>query len=169
MTTKTTRMFLWLVAMAFGVLGATEPATEDDKVERIFVIRRNLEGPLNGPPVNVGVLSHSALLLKTAHKYYTLEYMDDSKVHLTETTPEMIKEYPNEKWAHIKAAGRFDEEEKLLDWARQLSGAAVEPLHTPEELKSMMQELVGDYSVWRKEHCHTAQERLRRKLGLKVD
>lgn len=170
MTSKTALLFFWLAAILHGVHTAPEAVADDDKVERIFVIRRNLSGTLDGPPVDVGVLAHSGLLLKTMQgKYYTLEYMDDSKVHLTETTPETVKEHTEKKWAHIKAAGRSEGKEKVLEWSRQLSGVKIDPKYTPGELKTMMEEVVGEYSVWKKEYCHAAQERLRRKLGLSVD
>ena len=54
----------------------------DEKIERVFVIRRPPDGPII-ETASIGELAHSALLLQTeSNHYYILEYMSDAQSHL---------------------------------------------------------------------------------------
>lgn len=147
----------------------TPENAEESKVEHVFVIRRNLSD-IKNIPKDKGVVSHSALLLKNQNgEFFVLEYMGDSKVYLTATKQKVIREYKDEKFAHVELNGRYDQSVTVINWTRQLEGSAVEPKYTPKELKDLMEREMKEYSVWKKEYCHTAQERVRTFLGIKVE
>ena len=151
--------------LASGVMASEFVADGDNKVVHVYVIRRKLAGQ---PIGSVREFAHSALLLKTEKgEFFTLEYMSDSKAHLTKGTPKIIKENKKKKYADIKMEGYVDGKTKVCEWERQLTGKKVDPKYTPEELRTKMQDLMKKYSIWKKEHCHTAQERLREFLGIK--
>jgi len=135
-----------------------------DKVEHIYVIRRKLGGQ---PVGSIRSFAHSALLLKTGSgAYYTLEYMGDSKVYLTKGEPKVLRSDQEKKYAVITMAGVADGKSEEFEWERQLLGKPLDGKSSPEQLQKQMQSLMKEYSVWKKEHCHTAQERLRKKLGV---
>jgi len=139
------------------------------KVVHVYVIRR----PLDKTPGSVDVLAHSGLLLKTDKgRFLVLEYMSDGKAHLTEGVPTDVKTRNTSKDIKMKGYVIREKAGKVVEfeWESQLKGKAVTAKFTPEELRESMQKLMSSgYSVWKAEHCHTAQERLRREtLGLDV-
>lgn len=145
-------------------LGPVAVEEGSDSVVHVYVIRRQLLGQ---PIPSVRSLAHSALLLKTkGGKYYTLEFMDDSKAHLTSGVPLESSSDAARKVAIITMDGWGEGKSKSFEWERQLNGKALSGDHTPQQLLLMMQGEMKDYSVWKEEHCHSAQERLRKKLGL---
>jgi hypothetical protein len=153
--------------LCFHDVSSSAPHVADDSVERVYVIRRLLGGG-DGIPINRGAIAHSGLLLKTKNgKFYVLEYMDDSKVHLTATEQVTVKEFKEDKYAHVRLVGRTEGTEKQLNWTRQLDGSVLSQNLSPKELKEKMEGLVKEYSVWKQEHCHKAQEKLRESLGIK--
>lgn len=160
---------VWLVALSlvyFGLSPALVKA-EESKANHLYVIRR----PLDAQPVtSIRKYAHSALLVQTTNgKFYVLEYMADSKAHLTETEMTEVSKPEAKKIAIVKVKGMTDGGVKELEWERQLSGSKLEPKWSPVELRDKMQTLMKEYSIWKEEYCHSAQERLRRELGLKVD
>ncbi len=155
-----------LLVAAFVSCAVAMLAQADDKVDRVehvYVIRRALAGQ----PINrVGNFGHSALLLKTeSGNCYVLEYMGDSQAHLTKAEQKTISHDKKRQIARIKMAGWTKMMPAEFEWERQLAGQSIEPAYTPDELRELMQGLMRRYSVWNKEHCHTAQERLRLFLG----
>lgn len=141
-------------------------SAEDDGqlVTRVYVIRRPLDGALIG---SAGPLAHSGLLLQTkAGEYYVLEYMNDSRAWLTAGTPKELGRDTGRKVANIKMNGIAGGKVVIVEWERQLHGSALEPKWTPEQLQQKMQIQMKRYNVWKAEHCHQAQERLRREVGL---
>jgi hypothetical protein len=146
-----------------------------EHVDRIFVIRRTLTGDA---AIKRGDLAHSALLLRTKDEnWYVLEFMRDSNVYLTRTEQQVVQEHTKESWAEVKLKGRYFRSlvgedppiEKQLVWTRQLKGESIEAKFTPQQLKEQMEAVVKKYSLLKGEHCHKAQEHLRKSLGLKVD
>lgn len=127
-------------------------------VTHVYVIRR----PLDGLPIgSAGPLAHSALLLQTVNEHYVLEYMDDSRAHLTQGTPTEVSRDAGRKIANIKMNGVAGGRTVSFEWERQLRGTAVDPRWTPQQLQQQMQALMKPYSLWKAEHCHQAQQRLR--------
>jgi hypothetical protein len=111
-------------------------------------------------------LSHSALLLRTERgRYYTLEYMGDSQAHVTEGTPALLAT-PSRQVAVVAMKGQIDGQPTEAKWECDLTGPRIQPKWSAGELQQKMQSLMRPYSVWRREHCHTAQERLRRELRI---
>jgi hypothetical protein len=151
----------WLLAAA-GDARADSPAA-GDKVVQIFVMRRPLDGPVLG---SVRRFRHSALLLRTDRgRYYTLEYTNDSRAHLTEGRPALF-EVPAEGRAIVAMAGYVGGRTEEARWECEAAGLVVPPEWSPADLQQKMQSLMKPYSIWRREHCHTAQERLRRELRI---
>ncbi|WP_143543826.1 hypothetical protein [Rhodopirellula sp. MGV] len=63
--------------------------------------------------------------------------------------------------------GKAGNGEKEFKWTRQKSGVALDGHFTPDALLLRMQALMNNgYSVLQQEQCHTAQERLRKALGV---
>jgi hypothetical protein len=143
---------------------ARAKGADQDPVVHVYVMRRQLLGQ---PVPSVRSWAHSALLLKTkAGKFYTLEFMSDSKAHLTASTPKEISVDQKRKVALIKMEGWGDGKQESFEWERQLLGKELDAGQAPAELRDLMQAQMKEYSVWDKEHCHTAQERLRKQLKL---
>ena len=89
----------------------------DREIERVFVARRPLSpGTKNWQKYRHA--AHSALLLRTVGgKYYILEYMADSQVHLYEIVLKVtktIQDPPHEKF-----------ELNGVEWTKQLYGKAL--------------------------------------------
>lgn len=148
-----------------NVAHATDVAQpQPEKVSRIYVMRR----PLNRQPLNsLGAFAHSALLLQTDQgNSYVLEYQRDSKAHLTLSKQQDIVENRKKGVANIRMAGWANGRVAEFYWERQLIGDPVPGNWTPQELQQRMQDSMKGYSVLKKEHCHTAQQRLRSELGL---
>lgn len=157
---------LLTVLVGVGIAGEQSDAPDgSDKVSHVFVIRRALD---DQPLGSVRQIAHSALLLRTCSgRHYTLEYMGDSRAHLTEAEPQEFKRHEGDRYADIKMKGQKNGGGTAeFEWERQLRGRAIEPKSTPEELRELMQSLMSEYSLWKKEHCHTAQERVRRRLEI---
>ena len=137
---------------------------ESDKVIHLFVVRRNLDIP--GKP-RVGVLAHSAVLLKTEkEEFYLLEYLGDSNAHLNRVTFTVNED--NDDHLIVKMNGYSTSTKKMQPylWTRQKIGVKLDGSKSAAELKKLMQGQMKEYSVWKSEHCHAAQERLRKKLGV---
>ena len=150
---------LFYIHSAPQQLAHSAEGTEGQLVTRVYIIRRPLEG---APFGSVGPLAHSGLLLQTkAGEHYVLEYMDDSRVHLTAGTPEEQQRNARRKVAIIKMNGVASGRVASFEWERQLRGLAIDPKWTPQQLHEKMQSLMAPYSLWRAENCHQAQERLR--------
>jgi hypothetical protein len=134
----------------------------DAEVVHFYVVRRALNGALIP---RIGQAAHSAILIETVgKKQYLLEYMDDSKVHIIEVSPVVIEEKSDHMAISMK--GWSASGEKLYVWSRQKAGKQFNSGKTAFQLKDQMQSLMTEYDVWNKEHCHTAQERLRKALGI---
>ena len=135
-----------------------------ETVSRIYVMRR----PLNGQPLtSIGTFAHSALLLQTDQgNSYALEYQRDGKAHLTWGKQKAIREDRQKGIAHIRMVGWANGRVSDFYWERQLVGDPVLDHWSPQALQQKMQDSMQGYSVLKKEHCHTAQQRLRSALGL---
>lgn len=152
-------------AWLLNVSDAADPAhTTQEKVNCIYVMRR----PLTGQPLNsIGTFAHSALLLQTDQgNTYALEYQRDGKAHLTLGEQKAMRENRQKGIAHIQMVGWSNGRVSDFYWERQLDGVPVLGNWSPQQLQQMMQDSMQGYSVLRKEHCHTAQRRLRSALGL---
>lgn len=144
---------------------------EHRHVVHLYVMRRRFDMPGSIPMG--GSFAHSALLLRTKSKdgvvgYVNLEYMDDGRAHLTEDRPVLLKTYSGRRYLDIRMKGTDAEGgTNDFDWRCQLFGTKIESKWTPEQLRSKMEKLMPyGYSVLAGEHCHTAQERLRRAIGV---
>ena len=73
---------------------------------------------------------------------------------------------PDRKFAVVAMKGQIDGQATEAKWECDLTGPHIQPKWSADELQQKMQSLMRPYSVWRREHCHTAQERLRRELRI---
>jgi hypothetical protein len=129
--------------------GAAPTDNGEDAVAHVYVIRRQLLGQ---PLPSVRSLAHSALLLKTkGGEFYNLEFMGDSKAHLTKGAPRETSVDASRKVAIITMDGWGDGKSYKFEWERQLHGKALSGDHTPQQLLGMMQAEMEDYSVWKEE------------------
>jgi len=152
-------------ALLLNVSDAADVAhPTQEKVSHIYVMRR----PLNGQPLtSIGTFAHSALLLQTDQgNSYALEYQRDGKAHLTLGKQKAIRENRQKGIAHIRMVGWANGEVSDYYWERQLVGEPIFEHWSPQELQQKMQDSMQGYSLLKREHCHTAQLRLRSALGL---
>ena len=83
------------------------------EIEQVFVARRPLVGEKNR--AKVGIVAHSALLLRTSNqKYHILEYMPDSKAHLYEIELKVIETIQSPPHEIFNLEG--------VQWTKQLYG-----------------------------------------------
>ena len=152
---------------------APAPKIAEAKAVHIYVVRRPLgEADLKQSLLNRNVLAHSAVLLKTDDgRHALLEYMDDSKVYVTEVNPKIEKEVKDDSYAVLKMQGTINGGKlQLFRWTRQLKGSKLDGSKTLSDLKKLMAEGMKEASYSIPKHtCHRGQERLRKALGLKVD
>lgn len=134
-----------------------------DGVVRLYVVRRELDGILFP---RFRQLAHSGVLLQTeGGDLYLLEYMADAKAHLTPANPQLLQDKGNH--LVIQMSGKAANGLKEFKWTRQKRGVELDGRFTPKNLLLKMQaQMNSGYSVLEKEQCHTAQERLRRALGV---
>lgn len=136
-------------------------------VNTVKVARRDLGGVMP----SVRMLAHSALLLETTDgKKYICEYMDDSRVYLTQIKPTIIykhtPEWGTDRFEARGASGNFHFEN--YEWTVQHVGTHVNPskMITPNMVKDTMKTVTG----WRKysllmHNCHDAKEGTRKAYG----
>jgi hypothetical protein len=135
---------------------------ETESAVHLYVVRRVLDGV--GIP-RVRQAAHSGVLLESkSGKWYLLEFMSDAKTHLTKVEP-LIKQ-EREDHVILIMEGRTATGTSTFEWTRQKAGVRLNQQQTIAQLKEMMQDGMKGYSVWKQEHCHTAQERLRERLGV---
>lgn len=158
------------IAPAADLLGAE---SDRDFIITIFVVRRPL-GMQNEwmPLTNLNVVAHSAILLQSEQgEFKLLEYMEDSTVYLTKVKPQIIRQIKAESYSVIEMKGAFaNGNARRFRWTRQLIGADLAEPVSAEQLKKTMVDLMSGSKYSPLDHnCHAAQEKLRRRLGFKVD
>ena len=176
-------------------------AQEPDVVVHVFVIRRELDVPLGfdlglgpvgvgavhfgapraGSLPKVGLLAHSALLVKTMSGAYHVIEFGATGFEFSSTGPKLhvhgaARSYPVQVETLSSDAEGSVETVKLIGngeevvWTKQLRGKAVPDRPggrrpTVEETRNKMQELMcGTYGLGRT--CHDAQESTRKWLGV---
>lgn len=150
-------------ALPLGLSAQQSPAAADEPAVHLYVVRRALD--LTATP-RVRELAHSAVLLESkSGSLFLLEYLSDSKAHLSPVKPEITETKSDHLL--IKMAGRdSDGKMRPYSWTRQKQGVRLDQSKTIAQLQQLMQSSMSQYSVWDKEYCHTAQERLREQLGV---
>ena len=153
---KFTGTFKEPINFSYKMIEITHTEAGKRHIQQIYVIRRDLAGI-----PKAGIVSHSALLLKSiSNHYYILEYgveSDPNKVTLREIPKCSV------------------DENKLNDgvnkWSKQKTGENIRSKNIyVEEIHQKMKEIVSPHNyeidVW---NCHVAQENTRRALGIKVE
>lgn len=170
-------IYLLLIVLSSPSLAADRPVLTSASATHVYVVRRPLGGPNAWEPlVNRWEFVHSGLLFKTEEgRFALLEYMGDSKVYLSEPSPEVIREFEDAGYATVRMAGQYDDEKgnagpAMFRWTRQLKGTRLNAPIRLSKLKKLMVDLTVNKKFNLTSHnCHLAQERLRKAIGLDVD
>jgi hypothetical protein len=155
-------MFAWFCLLFMSEVSFAQ-LTENTAVDRAFVVRRALD---SGLP-RIRQLAHSGLLLHTTDgQFFLLEYMDDGKAYLTGVEIKTLETKADHKI--VRMPGRTTGGTSDFLWTCQLNGKPlVGKEYTPKDIQRMMNELMnGRYDILNQEHCHAAQELVRKRLQI---